>query len=115
MNDKKKNKEWRRSLKLRTQSEYMQRWNAERLPINHELIRTVSVIMGLPAPWLYPSDLLSDILFNPYADLSDVEAILALEETLCCELDINVCFNTPMTLGDLFRSSCQKSEETTTL
>ncbi len=114
MNDKKKNKEWRRSLKLRTQSEYIQRWNAECLPVNHELIRTVSVIMGLPAPLLYPSDLLSDILFNPYADLSDVEAILALEEALSCEPDVDAWLNTPMTLGDLFRSSCQISEETTT-
>lgn len=104
MNAKKQNKEWRRSLKLRTQAEYLQRWNAERLPINHELIRTLSVIMGLPTPWLYPSDLLSDILFNPYADLSDVEAILALEETLSRELEPNSFHSTPMTLGDLFRS-----------
>ena len=83
------NKKWRNSLKARTNHEYIKHWNSHNLNIDHELVRDIAIIMRLPNAHLYPNDKLSDILFNPFLDLSDVESILLIEKKLGMEINKN--------------------------
>lgn len=101
MNIKQRNKQWRKSLKNRTEKEFITNWKSLNININYEIIKNVAIIMSLPNHYLYPDDYLSDILFNPYSDFSDVEAILYIEERLQIS-NINYAIDTKLTLKELF-------------
>ncbi len=76
---KQQNKKWRKSLKERTRNACEQRWSSSDVIVDYDCIMEIALIMNLPNAYLYPDDQLSDVLFNPYADLSDVEAMLLIE------------------------------------
>lgn len=77
-----KNRKWRNSLKGRTRDAYEQYWNCSDVHADDACITEIAKIMSLPSVYLYPDDKLSDILFNPYSDFSDVEAIDLMERKL---------------------------------
>lgn len=104
MNIKQRNKQWRKSLKNRTENEFITNWKLLNINIDYEMIKNVAIIMSLPNHYLYPEDYLSDILFNPYSDFSDVEAMLYIEECLHM-LNINYAIDAKLTLKELFVSN----------
>lgn len=80
---------WRRSLKGRTRASYEQAWACSGVVADDDCIAEMARIMNLPTVYLYPDDRLSDILFNPYSDLSDVEALLLAERKLGVTIEID--------------------------
>lgn len=67
-------------------------------------------IMSLPTPYLYPDDRLSDILFNPYSDFCDVEAIMLAERKLGVKIEIDQEWERRV-LKDLFRRKTRDLRE----
>lgn len=90
---------WLDSLKLRHEEERKRQWSTYQIP--DVLFENLARILSLPNAYLYPSDKLDLVLFNRFADLSDVEAILYLED----ELGISIKMDDDLkrlTLGNLF-------------
>lgn len=78
---------WYEALKSRDSETWQTQWKDAQLP--DSFFQSLASILSLPNHYLYPSDKLSLILFNRFADLSDVEAILHIEEALNVNINMD--------------------------
>ena len=93
---------WYESLKLRNQEDWQTQWKDDQ--IDDSFFVTISSIQSLPNPWLYPCDKLYLVLFNRFADVSNVEAIMYIEDELGIEINVDEALK-GMTLSDLIELS----------
>ena len=93
---------WYESLKLRNQEDWQTQWKDDQ--IDDSFFLTISRIQSLPNPWLYPCDKLYLVLFNRFSDLSNVEAIMYIEDELGIEINVDEALK-GMTLSDLIELS----------